>query len=723
MAEKIKLSISILASRKREQVKRCLDSVLPVMEEIPSELILVDTSGDASLHEMLLTYTDQVVEFTWCNDFSKARNVGLSLAKGEWFLYLDDDEWFADYAELVRFFQSGEYKKYGCANYIQRNFHDPEYMHYSDAWASRMIRLGKNTRFRSKIHEYLYPQEGEGINLHVIVNHSGYIYQTEEDKEKHFKRNYPLLLDMMKEEPQRLRWRVQIVQELYTMHKWEELQAFCKESLDFSKDRTDEWDSRDVGTFYAGLSYSQFKLGRYTDCLNTANITFSDSRTSELCHAYLALLMAQCRYCMGDHEVAKSCICQYFSLQKELEKNRRRLEIQQGALLVESAFDEISLKRAYSLLIAIGLKQQDAQPLQKYLDKLEWDQKVIYVSDEIFPALIEGMALLPPEPVFVKAMQQMWNNTELGKKMFPAIQAWEEKDVLGFGRLVEIAAQVQGDHWYLWYCKILAADRNQDPSHLAELFRGFCNHTPDLFATPERITEIMKKYGVSPEDGYLSVSFARWQEHLHAYIAKVPLLDILLTEQNLNAMKTREDIRYEYAFLCLAMARAAYSASQKNFETKRTCLSDFGKLGSAFALRYYQNDILQTAPELLPDYLQAALFLQEAFSLESTQPKSAALLWGEAAKVCPQLADAVKAFLLVYDEETQKRKQAAREELRELEEKVKAQAVRCIEQGQYEDALAILAELKQLKPNDLEVAKLTLQARLGQLGDVCQERN
>ena len=115
------------------------------------------------------------------------------------FLYIDDDEWFSEIEELVSFFRSGEYREYGCANYIQRNFHDLNYIHYTDCWASRMIRRSKNTCFKSKIHEYLYPQEGECKNLHVVANHSGYIYQTPEDLENHFKRNYPLLLDMMKE--------------------------------------------------------------------------------------------------------------------------------------------------------------------------------------------------------------------------------------------------------------------------------------------------------------------------------------------------------------------------------------------------------------------------------------------------------------------------------------------------------------------------------------------
>lgn len=715
MDNPITLSISMLASRKKEQVKRCLDSLIPVMEQIPSELIIVDTSKDTEVHQMLLEYTDKVVEFTWCNDFSMARNAGLQQAQGEWFLYIDDDEWFSEIDELVSFFQSGEYREYGCANYIQRNFHDLNYTHYTDCWASRMIRRGKNTCFKSKIHEYLYPQEGEGKNLHVIANHSGYIYQTAADLENHFQRNYPLLLEMMKEEPERLRWRVHIVQELYSVKRWGELQQFCEESLTFCQNRTDEWDSRDVGTFYAGLVESRMNQKDYEGALQAAQLVFADTRTSQLCHAYTALLMARCYYAKENYREAEKRIKQYFSLKKELEKNQIRLEIQQGALLVGDAFSEILVKRAYSFLIACGLRCQDVTPLRKYLPKLEWNQKVIYVSDEIFPALMDGMAALPQEPVFVEVMQLMWNNEELGKKMFPAIQIREQKDRKGFERLIRIAAQVEGEHWYLWYAKILAADWNNDAAELPAAFLGFCLRTPDVFATPENVIEIMNKYHLSMEEGYMAVPFAKWETQLQEYIAAVPLQDILLTEISLQSMKTREDVRYDYAFMRLAEARAVRSEKQDNYMTKHNCLADFARLGTAFVKKYYTENMLTEWRELLPEYQQAALFLQEALAVDKKDMKHAVQLFRQAAETNPDLANAVKSYLQATETESRRREKEAKEELRALEEKVKKQVELCIAQKQYTEALGILQELKKLKPDDLYVAELTLRARLGQL--------
>ena len=96
----IQLSISLLASDRAASLERCLDSLRPLLMRIPSELIIVLTGTDERVRQIASQYTDHLIPFKWCNDFSAARNAGLREARGEWFLYIDDDEWFDD--SLIR---------------------------------------------------------------------------------------------------------------------------------------------------------------------------------------------------------------------------------------------------------------------------------------------------------------------------------------------------------------------------------------------------------------------------------------------------------------------------------------------------------------------------------------------------------------------------------------------------------------------------------------------
>ena len=105
----ILLSISMLISG-REEMKKSLDSLHYFTEAFPCEIILVDTGCSPEQRALAEQYADKIIDFEWCNDFAAARNVGLKEARGEWFMYLDDDEWFDNPQQIVNFFVSGEYK-------------------------------------------------------------------------------------------------------------------------------------------------------------------------------------------------------------------------------------------------------------------------------------------------------------------------------------------------------------------------------------------------------------------------------------------------------------------------------------------------------------------------------------------------------------------------------------------------------------------------------------
>ena len=715
MGEKLLLSISILASNRPDTIRRCLDSLKPIMAQIPSELILVDTSGSETLHQILLEYTDKVVNFTWCNDFSKARNTGLELAEGEWFLFLDDDEWFVEIDPLVHFFQSGEYKNYTCANYIVRNFYDKNYVNYSDSWVSRMVKRTKETCFKSKIHEYLYPAGDRCKPLAAIANHSGYVYNTPEERRKHFERNSSLLLDMIAEEPENLRWQVQLAQEYRSIKEWQTQYEFCTKCIENTRHLNGKYQNYDIGTFYAGATEALLFLERYEECISLAKEAFEDKRNSPLCHAYISLSLAVVYFKKNCVPEAERYTHQYLKLAKELPKDVVEYENQRTALLVGEAFDKVPLKRAYSILICCGLRRKDVGPMRKYLPKLEWNNKVIYCMDDMEKDLTEAFLFMPEEKVFLEAAQMMWNNNELRPRFFAQIQEAKERHPKEFIHLLRLVAKLEGDHWYPYYVKVILADEDGTADAISELLRDYFVHSPNVFMSPGEITSIANKYQVDLLGLHNAVPYETWSTQLCEYLSEVPLNDVLITETEFGCFPNQDSVRVRYLLLRVAETKVLYSAQGKGYELKHNWFAQFVNQTIQFCETYYKPEIPIHYPEFLPPYVQAGLQMKKAMLLEETDTKAALEAFKEVVDIYPDFAQPIKGYMQELLQEQDRKQRKAKEEMRQLEQAIKAQVITYIEQKQYENALTVLLELKKLKPNDLEVMELVLRARLGML--------
>lgn len=239
---KIKLSISILVSRNYEGVKRCLDSLQPILNQVSSELILTDTGCGEEVRGLIEQYTDNIIDFEWIKDFSAARNVGLKAAKGEWFMYMDDDEWFEDVTEIVDFFNSGECDRYNIATYVIRNYLDMSGNKYGEQNADRIIKITPELHFEHRIHEaYTGVGVGNKKKLNTYAHHYGYVYKDEEEKISKIKRNRELLIMECRDFPDDMRMRFHLVKDYCRSNEYDEA---IKTALQGIKKKSDSeyWD-------------------------------------------------------------------------------------------------------------------------------------------------------------------------------------------------------------------------------------------------------------------------------------------------------------------------------------------------------------------------------------------------------------------------------------------------------------------------------------------------
>lgn len=236
---KIKLSIGILVSNRIDTIRRCMDSLVPLLQAVSSELIVLDTVGeetDGSI-EVAREYTDKIYRYQWCNDFADARNHCIEHAKGEWFLFLDDDEWFGDVEDLIHFFQSGESEQYNYCIFNVRNY--VQSGGFMTTVGGRMIRRKTDTHFVGRVHEHFNEAIPPTKQLESPIYHTGYLYANKEQEKKHQQRNIVILRKVLEEEGKNPNLCAQMAQELLYC------EDTCREGFDYCMECMSYYASRE----------------------------------------------------------------------------------------------------------------------------------------------------------------------------------------------------------------------------------------------------------------------------------------------------------------------------------------------------------------------------------------------------------------------------------------------------------------------------------------------
>lgn len=83
------LSVCIITKNEKENLEKCLQA----LAGYDLEIVVADTGSTDGTLEMIRNYTGSVYEFTWCDDFAKARNFAISKAVNDRILVLDSDEY------------------------------------------------------------------------------------------------------------------------------------------------------------------------------------------------------------------------------------------------------------------------------------------------------------------------------------------------------------------------------------------------------------------------------------------------------------------------------------------------------------------------------------------------------------------------------------------------------------------------------------------------------
>lgn len=384
------LSISLLCCGRYDDTVRCLNSLDHIRKAIPCELVIVDTGCDKKTRDFIEKKADKIIEFEWCKDFAKARNVGVDACSGQWFMFIDDDEYFSNTNDLEEFFKCGEYNNCTAAMITLRNYEDAEHKEWHDVEIKRLFKLEPEVRFVGKIHEYMQGLNGKTALIHTALEHTGYIFLTKEAQIEHSKRNIPPLIESIEEDPKNMVWRIQLAQEYYALEDWDKLISVCFDGIDVVAG-CDNKPYTSLGCFYTGAIYAFNMLGQYQKAADVISIALDDNRINDYTRLCLAHGGALAYFGLADYENVIAMGDFYMDLY-DIYANDSVKFVNESTLVAGNNISDYERNRVLSAYIEAGVKLRQVECLLKAFPRMDFAKENVWISRDFIDAIVDALA-------------------------------------------------------------------------------------------------------------------------------------------------------------------------------------------------------------------------------------------------------------------------------------------------------------------------------------------
>jgi len=182
-----------------ETLEENLNAARPFVDK----MVVVDTGSTDGTVEIAEKYADVVRCIDWPDSFSKARNISLEYAEGDYVMYLDGDEAIKDpehWKNIRR--QLAEEKPDALAIQIENKLPGNQILAGDRVLEVRAFRVHPEIRFKGRVHNQIVPAieevaEGEAkiLPAKAISEHIGYSYGPKELRKKYEER-----IELMRQE-------------------------------------------------------------------------------------------------------------------------------------------------------------------------------------------------------------------------------------------------------------------------------------------------------------------------------------------------------------------------------------------------------------------------------------------------------------------------------------------------------------------------------------------
>lgn len=317
------LSIGMPVSNQIATIDRCLSHIRPLLDQLDAELVIVDTGSTDGTVEVCRGYGARIVEFPWCDNMSAARNQAVYHSRGLWYMSIDDDEWFEDVEDILKFFQTGAYRDFDAATYIQRNYFYESGEGYQDNHTMRMAKCTPYLHFEGRIHDLLkgMPENGKSAQLLSYVHHYGFVHDDAQKVREKYARNINILLQDVYEYPENLRFQYQMANELANSGYYEMAVPFFIRGISMQKESfgTEFW-----GRLQAVDLVNAARVADVKSVLPTVALVKDMYAYTEAEQAYFAYLSMEAVLELERHEEALAYYRKYREARAAYEKSPER---------------------------------------------------------------------------------------------------------------------------------------------------------------------------------------------------------------------------------------------------------------------------------------------------------------------------------------------------------------------------------------------------------------
>lgn len=693
----VKLSISLLVSNRIGTIRKCMDSLKPIMDAVPSELIAVDTVGeensDGSLN-IVREYTDKIVHFDWINDFSAARNAGLELAQGEWFLFVDDDEWFDDPDEIIEFFQNGDYLKYGCTQYVVRNYFEKSMTGgYSDGWVTRLVRRTKEMRFVHAIHETLRPiYLPEKKFTKCFAHHTGYVFENEDERTKHFQRNIVPVLEELEREPDNLRLRMQAIQEYLFNGDYDKAIEFCRcgeEHTDPDSDRVWNWI---VASLVKALTLQK----KYEEAIAEGRRLLALPRVNDLAQMNIYHAMLSAAQALNDEETCLECGRNFMRLGQYFDEDPERA-LDHVMLSLSDILTQDKRLPVHKYLFGTYKNLERYEELCEYADTLTWDQD--YMREKwYFFFLIEAAVNSKNYECLARAVDKIKDFPRTWIADLRKVCNCESKEAKY--RLRKIVMNADSDDSYFKVLKAWCAE--QDGGDVQAALQECLDQELDCAYPREELLGICLRNGIDPTAFLEPLYMEDWALSFAQLVKNTAEEDL----QGLldAAKKVLYPINASQWFALAKMARQKMLENSDFPENQlRQICKDYAEDILAYSRSIYKEELFADSRHNLPRETVFALCLRQALEAKEQGGLDETLsALKECLKVYPPRKKLVTRLIQQIQQELEQ-EQKQKQEFVVLGEQIKKQIYYLISLGQTTQAQQILEQLRKLTPDDREL--------------------